>query len=103
LGKEEVQEKLEKYIEKLFKVMEHDTILGLTGISLNWALFGMMMTGPPKLEVVLEWNDNVSSNKSFQYLSKHHNAISHPHCHLSILCHVIYHCICFRGTQQYIS
>ena len=31
--------KLEKYIEKLFEVMEHDTILGPAGIGLNWALF----------------------------------------------------------------
>lgn len=64
-GKEEVQEKLEKYIEKLFEVTERETVLGLAGIGLNWALFRMRMTGPPESEVVLEWNDNVSSDESF--------------------------------------
>ena len=51
------------YIEKLFETTQHNTILGLAGIGLNWALFRMTLDGSPQSEVVLEWHDDVSSDE----------------------------------------
>lgn len=64
-GKKEVQEDLTTYIEGRFDLTQYNTIYGVGGIGLHWAVYKMEKSGNHKLSLVQDWKDDIASDTSY--------------------------------------
>jgi hypothetical protein len=64
-GKQEVVSDLTEYIEGRFDLTLYKTIYGVGGIGLHWMACKMEKSGSDTPTTVLGWQDDVSSNRSY--------------------------------------
>jgi hypothetical protein len=65
LGKEQLQAELRNYLERLSGITQYDAIYGVAGIGLHWMVYKMDKSGG-QLELVLDWQDEITSDKSYE-------------------------------------
>lgn len=78
-GRREVIDDLVNYIEGRFDLTQHDTIYGLGGIGLHWFVCRMRKSGSSWPTVVLDWQDDITSDGSFAQFGAIANAVYNIH------------------------
>jgi hypothetical protein len=76
-GKDEVHDDLTKYIKGRFDLTQYNTIYGVGGIGLHWAVYKMEKTGNHQLQVVDDWKDNIASDPSYTEFQNIANLVHH--------------------------
>jgi hypothetical protein len=64
-GKNEIEEDLTFYMEGRFDITQYNTIYGLGGIGLHWAVYKMEKSGNHQLRVVENWKADIASDTSY--------------------------------------
>jgi hypothetical protein len=64
-GRRMVMRELLEYAESRFSLTQYGTIYLLGGIGLHWKVWKMEKTGSDEPTVVVDWQENISSNQSY--------------------------------------
>lgn len=64
-GKQEVVQDLTRHVEGQLDLTQNNTIYGVGGIGLHWMVCKMEKSGLHVLGTVLGWDDDISSNQSY--------------------------------------
>jgi hypothetical protein len=65
VGKQEVAGQLQRMVQDKLEATQFDTVFGLGAIGLHWMACKMTKTGGPVPEVVVDWQDDVTSDESY--------------------------------------